>query len=110
MFELVGRRFQDCKMYSQTLEPAIELPAHMKGALASLARSLCLRLFLLLLLALPHTPTLIITLHYTCCYNEIKGPQDLKICLLMLIHSMILPLSLLHNHTLTHTPYHVYLL
>ena len=27
-----------------------------------------------------HTHTFIITLHYTCCYDEIKGTQDLKNC------------------------------
>ena len=27
----------------------------------------------------PHTHTLIGTLHYTCCYDEINGIQDLKI-------------------------------
>ena len=26
-----------------------------------------------------HTHTHIITLHYTCCHDEIKGPQDFKI-------------------------------
>ena len=29
---------------------------------------------------LHHTYTLIVTLHYTCCYDEIKGTQDFKIC------------------------------
>ena len=27
-----------------------------------------------------HTYTLIHTLHYACCYDEIKGTQDFKIC------------------------------
>ena len=27
-----------------------------------------------------HTHTLIITLHYTCCHDEIKGTLDLRIC------------------------------
>ena len=35
--------------------------------------------------------TLIIILHYTCCYDEIKGIQDLKIC--SHADSLILPLT-----------------
>ena len=27
-----------------------------------------------------HTHALIITLHYTCCHDENKGTEDLKIC------------------------------
>ena len=38
-----------------------------------------------------HTHTLVITLHCTCCYDEIKGNQDFKIC--SHANSLILSLS-----------------
>ena len=32
-----------------------------------------------------HTYTLIVTLHYACCYDEIKGTQDLKLVLMLVL-------------------------
>ena len=45
------------------------------------------------------THTLISTLHYTCCYDEIKGNQDLKICSLPLplSSSSLFPASLIQH-------------
>ena len=45
-----------------------------------------------------HTHSLISTLHYTCCYDEIKGNQDLKIC----SHADSLILYMPYIHTRAH--------
>ena len=39
-----------------------------------------LTMMLILTVTLSLSLTHILTLHYTCCYDEIKGTQDLKIC------------------------------
>ena len=68
-----------------------------------------------------HTHTLISTLHYTCCCDEIKGIQDLKICshadllscvtvsprlsldMLTAPRPCLFTLTQSHTHTLTHS-------
>ena len=54
----------------------------------------------LIILVYTHTHTLIITLHYTCGYDEIKGTQDFKIVPLMLFLSMILSIHCLFGLSL----------